>query len=229
MYYPLFIDVSQCSCLIVGGGEVGLRKAEALLKAKVRDVLVLDINDFNDYWEGVRGHTHLQLEKRPFSEQDLHGKSLVFACTGNKDFNAKLAELCAARHILCNCVDAPHKGSYIVPALAQVAGKKEEDNSLMVAISTQGSPAWSRQLRMELEEWLKPHAPMTVFLGRLRPHVLALGLDTKSNTALFRKLVHSSLRSHLAQGELKKSQELLQELLPPALHQHIVELLDDIF
>ncbi len=229
MYYPLFIDVSQCACLIIGGGEVGFRKAQSLLKAKASSVLILDIHDFNDYWDAVRNNPHLHLEKRPFTAQDLQGKSLVFACTGDRGLNATIAELCAAQNILCNCVDAPHKGTCIVPALAAIQGKNEHDSSLMAAISTEGaSPAWSRQLRMELEEWLIPHAPMTVFLGRLRPHVLELGQPTAHNTALFRALVQSPLRTYLAQGKKELSQQLLEELLPPSLHKYIMELLNDI-
>ncbi len=228
MYYPLFIDVQKCACLIVGGGEVGFRKAQSLLKAGACRVLVLDIEPFNDYWNDL-AHSSLELEKRLFNEADLQGMSLVFACTGNKDFNAKLSELCAQQNILCNCVDAPSKGTFIVPALAKIEGKCVEDSCLMAAVSTEGaSPAWSRFLRMELEQWLKPYAPMTIFLGRLRPLVLGLKRNTKDNTLLFRTLVHSPLRQYLADGQVAQCRLLLRKLLPTDLHKHIAELLYDI-
>ncbi len=228
MYYPLFIDVQKCACLIIGGGEVGFRKAQSLLQAKAEHVLVLDITSFNDYWKSIETAS-LVLEKRPFSEADLEGKGLVFACTANADFNAHVATLCAARHILCNCVDAPRKGSFIVPALAKIQGKCADDSCLMAALCTEGaSPAWARFLRMELEEWLKPYAPMSIFLGRLRPLVLGLQQETKKNTELFRALVNSPLRHHLALGQDEQSRLLLTELLPPKLHGHIAELLHDL-
>ncbi len=228
MYYPLFIDVQKFSCLIIGGGEVGFRKAQSLLKAGASHVLVLDIEPFSDYWYDIEC-TSLVLESRPFVEADLRDKGLVFACTGNKQFNAEIAELCAQKQILCNCVDAPRKGTFIVPALAKIEGKSIEDNCLMAALCTEGaSPAWSRFLRMELEQWLKPYAPMTIFLGRLRPLVLGLKQETKDNTLLFRTLVQSPLRRYLAHGQLTQCQLLLHELLPTALHKHIAELLHDI-
>ncbi len=225
MYYPLFLDLSRSACLIIGGGEVGFRKAQSLLKAQALSVLVLDTKGFAS-WEELRAYPQLRLETRPFTEHDLESKSLVFACTGQKDFNAYVAQCCADRHILCNCVDAPRKGNCIVPALARTTGKKPTDCTLMAALSTEGaSPAWSKVLRKELEAWLAPHGPMTVFLGRLRPLVLALGQETKDNTALFRALVHSPLREYLAKNDLQDAKILLQELLPHTLHIHIEELL----
>ncbi len=229
MYYPLFLDLQQSACLIVGGGEVGLRKAKSLLEANAHSVLVLDTKEVEAAWESLRQYGQLRLETRPFTEQDLEGKMLVFACTGQKIINGHIAQLCAERRILCNCIDAPRQGNCIVPALAHVAGKRPTDSPLMAALSTAGaSPAWSRVLRKELEAWLRPHGPMTVFLGRIRPLVLALGYTTKDNTALFRALVHSPLRDYLSTGNSKAAHKLLQDMLPHALQQHIEELLQEI-
>ncbi len=234
MYYPLFLDLSHSQCLIVGAGDVGLRKAKGLLQAKAQEILVLDIEDFTTHWEQFSHSTSLRLEKRPFTEKDIIGKSLVFTCTANKELNAHIAALCAAQNILCNCTDAPHKGNCIVPALAKAPdtmpdAKQDKEPCLMAALSTEGaSPAWAKVLRVELEAWLAPHAPMTKFLGKLRPLVLALEQDTRHNTALFRALVHSPLRYHLAEKKREHSEALLQELLPPRLHSSIAELLHDI-
>ncbi len=229
MYYPLFLDLRYSKCLIIGGGRVGVRKASTLLEAMAQEVLVLDPNGFAEIWDDLQHFTQLKMEKRHFQEQDLHSKSLVFACTAKKDLNTLIAKLCIERGIFCNCVDAPLHGNCIVPALAHAKGTNHNDSTLMAALSTQGaSPAWSRLLRTELETWLKPHAPMTSFLGRLRPLVLNLSQKTDTNTALFRALVHSPLRHHLNNGKKKECVLLLEELLPPNLHKYIGELLDGI-
>ncbi len=230
MYYPLFLDISQSHCLIVGAGEVGLRKAKGLLQAQVKSLLVLDIHDFSSHWDSLGNSSALRLEKRPFTPQDLENTRLVFACTGQKELNARIAALCEERQVLCNCIDAPRKGNCIVPALAKAHSQNQDHGVLMAALSTEGaSPAWARVLRQELEAWLTPHAPMTKFLGKLRPLVLALGEDTRHNTALFRALVHSPLRHYLAEKDIQKSRELLVEILPINLHKNITELLHDIF
>ncbi len=240
MYYPLFIDIRQMRCVVIGAGVVGLRKAQGLIQAAAHEVLVIDTQEFSAQW------THLQaaaaekgctvlLEQEAFAKHHLEGARLVFACTGIREVNAEITKLCVEQGIFCNCVDAPLEGNCIVPALAKAREKTANHTNtheyfpLTAAISTGGaSPAWSRVLRTELEEWLQPHAPMTILLGRLRPLVLALDYDTRHNTELFRSLVHSPLRQLLLTHERQSCIALLETLLPKVLHKHITELLHDI-
>ncbi len=237
MYYPLFIDLRHQHCLIVGAGAVGLRKAEGLVAAHAGSITILDKNNMDTtLW----GHicikakeigTKIIFEQRSFTPKDLSTVKLVFACTSQKDVNTNIAKLCLEKGIFCNCVDAPLEGNCIVPALAKVQGAQHPhaDFSLMAALSTGGaSPAWSRLLRSELEAWLKPHAPMTALLGRLRPLVLALNEDTRHNTELFRKLIHSSLRENLVRQDKNACTIDLEKILPLSLHKHIMDLLHDI-
>ncbi len=227
MYYPIFLDLSQTKCLIVGAGEVGLRKALGLHSAKAKEVLVIDKHGFNEGWQELTNVPSFKLQICDFQPEHMNNCGLVFACTTHKELNAHIAKLCAAQNILCNCVDAPLAGSFIVPAIAKARGYA--DNTLMAAISTEGaSPAWSRVLRKELEDWLSPHAPMTILLGRLRPLVLALGNNSEHNRQIFRALVNSPLRTSLVHGDKERCAELLYEMLPKPLHANIAELLHDI-
>lgn len=224
MYYPLFLNLSQARCLVVGGGEVGLRKVQGLLAADPQEILVLDVNTFSSAWDALRQYANVLLVKRPFEPQDINGRSLVFTCTGNRSVNAAVAHLCRQAGVLCNCADAPLEGNCIVPLTV-----KASDCDMMVALSTGGaSPAWARTLKNELQDWLTPRVSMTILLGRLRPLVLALGQNTVQNTALFRAVAQSSLRDALAQGYKSQCEEILRKILPNALHSHIAELLHDI-
>ncbi len=226
MYYPLAINIRRVPCLIVGAGSVGLRKAQGLQAAGAEDVLVLDKCGFSEAWSGLHGGAAFRCENRTFVETDLEGRRLVFVCTSQRELNAHIARLCRDLGILCNCTDAPLEGDCIVPALARVS---VGGSTLSAALMTEGaSPAWSRVLRTELEEWLVPHAPMTLLLGRLRPLVLALQEETGRNTTLFRALVHSPLRYALAEGNKTQCVALLQNILPMSLHKYIAELLYDI-
>ncbi len=234
MYYTLALDIRRMPCLIVGAGAVGLRKAQGLLKAGAQDVLVLDKgvsaeSAIAKEWEALCESTCVRFECREFTDADVHGKRLVFTCTSQRQLNAHIAALCAQRGILCNCTDAPLEGDCIVPAVARVdAGENgnTRESAISAALMTDGaSPAWSRVLREELEEWLRPHLPMTRLLGRLRPLVLALQKETGHNTTLFRALVQSPLRHALAQKDEAQCVALLQNILPMSLHRHIAELL----
>ncbi len=225
MYYPIFLNIEHTKCLIVGAGKVGLRKAKVLLEAKAKEILVIDNNGFSEDWQKILQSPHIKYEVCNFDPAHIKGCGLVFACTTNTELNTSIAKLCAAQNILCNCVDAPLEGNFIVPALAKAKG----DNTLMAAISTEGaSPAWARVLRKELQDWLTPYAPMTTLLGRLRPLVLDLGYDSEHNKQIFRALVNSKLHEYLVNGDITNCEKLLQDILPKDLHNNMAELLHDI-
>ncbi len=229
MPYFVALYVDRMPCLVVGAGVVGFRKTHGVLTAGAQDVLVLDSAGFDDKWQALRGNTCVHLEKRAFEERDVEGRYLVFACTSQRTLNASIATLCAQRGILCNCTDAPSAGSFLVPAVASAHVGRPDDCAIQAALSTEGaSPAWSRALKTELEQWLLPHAPMTALLGRLRPLVLAMQEKTAHNTECFSALVASPLHHALAQGDKAECVKLLESILPMPLQKHIAELLHDI-
>jgi precorrin-2 dehydrogenase / sirohydrochlorin ferrochelatase len=221
-YYPLFLDIRHCRCLVVGAGTVGCRKLEGLLAANPLSVLVLDTAAPSAQALPLLQHPAVTFAQRPFSPQDLEGITLVFAATGNAAVNAGITTLCREKNIFCNCIDAPASGTVIVPA-------KASSGRLTAALSTGGaSPALARLWRQELEAWLAPRAAMASLMGRLRPLVLAMQNDTGHNTHLFRSIAASPLQAALAKGDRAACEALLLQLLPPVLHRHIAELLHDI-
>jgi len=220
-YYPLFLDLAQTDVLVVGAGDVGRRKIASLLKALPRSVTVLDPSLDAASMKELREWGSLDVRARAFSPDDIEGKHLVFAATNSPDVNALVSGLCASRGVLCNSATAPSAGGFIVPAHFTRDG-------ITVAVSTEGqSPALARLLREELEAWVgKRYSSLLVVLGRLRPLVLALGLPTSDNTALFRVLVRSSLAGYLEKNEHAEAATLLEQLLPEPLRPRVGDILD---
>ena len=218
-YYPLFLDLSRRDILVVGAGEVGRRKIASLLEAGPRSLCVVDPAPLPD----LPRHPCLRHVQSGFEPGQVSGKFLVFAATRLPEVNAMVAAVCEASGILCNIADAPEKSDFFVPALAR-------SGDIALAISTGGaSPALARRIRADLESWLgNRYTALVIFLGRLRPFVLALGLPGAQNAALFRALVNSSLAEQLRAGDHRAAGDLLEQLLPPALRHHIGELLHDL-
>ena len=222
-YYPVFLELSGQSCLVVGAGAVGCRKITSLLECPIERLHVIDLAEPDTNLQVLLEDKRVSFTKRPFTPSDVEGCALVFAATSNRQTNDAVARACTERGILCNCADAPQDRSFIVPALV-------EQGNIAIALSTGGaSPALARKIREDLETWLgERYTGISELLMRLRPLVLALHHETRQNTTLFRSIVDSPLSEALQRQDRQTCESLLGELLPIELHPYIMELLHDL-
>lgn len=220
-YYPIFVNLENKACLVVGAGEVGKRKIQSLVDAGAGHVTIIDTRPAAPELRAMSALENVVFHCREFDEKDLDGTFLVIACTSSEEVNCRISKLCAERNILCNIVDQPEKCSFIVPATVK-------RGDLTVAISTAGnSPAMAKRIRRELQESFgDEYANLLTAMGRLRPLMLGLGMDTKANTAVFRSLVNSDLLDAIKKSDLDAASEILTKSLPDQLHPNIPELLD---
>lgn len=145
-YYPMFVSLEGRACLVVGAGQVGLRKILSLAECGAKRVLVLERREPDDALRELAARPGIRVERRDFAESDLDGMFLAIAATSNAGANQRIAALCRARGVLCNVIDAPEDGSFIVPS-SVVRG------DLAIAISTGGhSPALTKRIRKDLQD-----------------------------------------------------------------------------
>jgi precorrin-2 dehydrogenase/sirohydrochlorin ferrochelatase len=220
-YYPIFVNLENKGCLVVGAGEVGKRKIQSLIDSGAGRVTIIDTREPGPEFDSVTALPNVDFLCREFADADLDGKFLVIACTSSEEVNWRISNLCRDRGILCNIVDQPEKCSFIVPATVK-------RGDLTVAISTAGrSPAMAKRIRKELQESFgDEYANLLTAMGRIRPLMLSMGLTTADNTAVFRSLVNSALLDALKRRDLDAATEILKESLPDPLHDNIPELLD---
>ncbi len=221
--YPIFLDLSNKHCLVVGAGVVGIRKIKGLLAAGATSLLILDMAKPCVELAEIINNSKVAFERRPFEPQDADNVFLAVAATSDPKVNKMVAKACQVRSVLCNIADRPELSSFIVPASIK-------RGDLTVTISTAGqSPALARHLRRKLESHFgNEYELMTTIMGRLRPLLLGLGLKTKDNTAVFRAIVESDLLDALASLDLDTAAASLRDTLPQDLHDKIGELLNAI-
>ncbi len=203
-YYPVFLDVKDRFCLVVGGGRVGTRKALGLVAAHAR-VRVVSLGFSNDLVEARS--ERLCLDKKPFEVSDLAGVCLVFAATDSRKMNARVRDAARQAGILCNIADGKDKGDFILPALVT-------RGDLQVAVSTGGaSPALAKRLRRELETLFGPeYEIMLRLMAAVRAKMIAQGHDPEGHKKIFTDLVSQELPAMIAGRNIKKIDAVLARL-----------------
>lgn len=206
-YYPIFLDIEGKKCVVVGGGQVALRKVRALLDHGARVEVISP-----DLCPGLgrmfkQGKVHAV--RRDYAEGDLAGAVIVVAATNDNDLNAKVAEEARARGVLINAVDDPQHCDFIVPSHLR-------HGDVTIAISTGGrSPALARKIRTELEKDLAAkYAPLASLVGGVRSELKRRGIKVSAD-AWQRALDLDNLTAILqANGAQEAKAALLEELLP---------------
>ena len=148
-HLPIFCQLRNRDCLLVGGGDVAERKARLLLEAGAR--LTVNALSFAPQFEVWAQEGMLTLEQGAFNESLLDTCWLTIAATDDDEVNQRVSDACEARRIFCNVVDAPKEASFIMPSII-------DRSPLMIAVSSGGrSPVLARLLREKLEALLPQH------------------------------------------------------------------------
>ena len=161
---PLYIAclrLSGRSCLVVGGGEVGLEKAEGLLACDGEVTLVAPdaVPELRAYAE----EGSIRWERREFRDSDLDARFLAIAATSQTDVNIAVYDGAERRAMLVNVVDVPPLCNFILPAIIR-------SGPLAIAISTAGaSPALAKRMKGEIAAAFgEPYARLAVILNESR-------------------------------------------------------------
>lgn len=205
-YYPIFLKTENLPCLVVGGGEVGARKVETLLNCGASVALVSpEVVEWlaEKIKEGV-----VELVGKHYEERQLEGCFLVIAATDDLELNIQIARDAEKRGILCNVVDYPQEGNFILPALIQ-------RGALTLAISTSGkSPALARKIREDLEQRFGPeYAEVLEIMGAVRNRLLGESQDSRANKEKFERLVKSELLELVRRRDFAAVDNILQTVL----------------
>jgi cobalt-precorrin 5A hydrolase/precorrin-3B C17-methyltransferase len=135
---------------VVGGGAVGERKIRGLLDAGIPVRLISPAATPQVQTWAEEGS--IEWIPRSYHPDDMaHDEaiSLVFAATDQREVNRQVAQEADEHGVLCNVADAPHEGTFHVPAVYRGQG-------VMIAVSTMGkSPARAAHVRDRLAEILK--------------------------------------------------------------------------
>ncbi|WP_420578626.1 precorrin-2 dehydrogenase/sirohydrochlorin ferrochelatase family protein [Ekhidna sp.] len=147
--FPIFLKLDQVQTLIVGGGNVGLEKLDALLRNDHEANVTIVAKRIKGEIRQRQGLSRqIKLIERSFRKSDLKGKDLVILATDDHALHAKIRSMARRRHLLVNTADTPGLCDFYL-------GSTVKKGDLKIGISTNGkSPTFSKRLKEVLNETL---------------------------------------------------------------------------
>jgi uroporphyrin-III C-methyltransferase/precorrin-2 dehydrogenase/sirohydrochlorin ferrochelatase len=205
-YFPVFFDLTGQKVLIVGGGEVALRKISLLERTgALINVVAPDVAP--EILARAAAGT-LKLFIREFLPQDLHDARLVIVATSRRAVNRWIASLSEARNIPVNVVDDARASRFIVPAII-------DRDPVLVAVSTGGSsPVLARRLRERLEALLPARiGELASWLRSLREGSSRKLRDAGGRRRFFEAIVDGPAARRFIAGDLRGATRIARRLL----------------
>jgi uroporphyrin-III C-methyltransferase / precorrin-2 dehydrogenase / sirohydrochlorin ferrochelatase len=205
-YFPVFFDLSAQRVLVVGGGEVALRKV-ALLERSGASVFLVAPDVLPELRQRAADGL-INLAVREFIPADLDGARLVIVATSRRAVNRWIASLSDARGIPVNVVDDRESSRFIVPAII-------DRDPVLVAISTAGaSPVLARRLRERLEAAIpKKIGALALWLRALRHAARRRMRGTDERRRFFEAVVDGAAAQRFIAGDTHGAQAIAQQLL----------------
>ncbi len=181
--YPIFLNLSGRRAVVIGGGTVAVRKAQGLLSAGARVILVAENFDEALLKEIFKG-TDVQLVKSKYSKDYLGCALLAIAATNDRQLNEEIYKDCQELEILCNVADRPELCNFFVPAVVR-------RGDLQITIGTEGDcPAYAGHIRRKIEEaFTDEHGDFLAELESVRKYIIANVASPAERKALLGQLV----------------------------------------
>ncbi|MDB2355927.1 siroheme synthase CysG [Pseudoalteromonas sp.] len=205
-YLPIFTKLDNKPVLVVGGGEVALRKCRAFLKARASVTLVAPW--FCDELKEHAQNNEVTLIDAYFEESHLEGKMLVIAATDNDAVNNTVFELANAKNVFVNVVDDQPKCTFIFPSIV-------DRDPITIAISSAGTaPVLARRLREKLETLIPQHiGPLATLVGSFRDKVKQRFKHFADRRQFWEGVFDSSVVSKVQSGDTQSAMAQLEQLL----------------
>ncbi len=204
--YPIFLELSGRRVVVIGGGAVAVRKAQALLDAGARLVVVADRID--KMLTVLYKNKKAELIKSKYSKDYLAQAILAVAATNDHKLNRRIYKDCQKLEVLCNVVDEPELCDFFVPAVVK-------RGDLQIAIGTEGScPAYAGHIRKKLEEiFTEEHGQFLAELQTLRKRIVEDVPEPAERKALLGELAGDKSFEYFVENGPAKWQTFADELI----------------
>ena len=203
---PIFVDIKNQPCLLVGGGRVAARKLKMICKAQANVTLIAP--DLCNNAKDLCTKYSVNVQSREFVDSDIDGQRLVIAATNDAALNKHISDIAKQKNILVNVADDFTQGDVVLPSVI-------DRDPIQIAVTTGGaSPVLARMLRSNLE-----HCTPAMYgeLASLVEHYRRQVSEQINEETLRRRFWEEVLQGPIAEmvfaGKLEAANEALQAKL----------------
>jgi precorrin-2 dehydrogenase/sirohydrochlorin ferrochelatase len=199
-YYPIFVEMKDRPCLVIGGGRVAEGKVDGLLAAEA--IVTVVSPALTPALAAYRDQGRIGWRAREYEESDLDGFEACFVATDDGAVNARVAADARGRRVWVNASDDPANCDFILPSVVR-------RGQVVVAASTSGgSPALARRLREDLTAFLsEDYEPLAALLSEVRFDLRRRGISV--DPEIWQAAIDGRFRALVAQSRLGEARERL--------------------
>ncbi len=206
---PIFFNIKNRHCVVIGGGDVAMRKVTMLLKAYA--AITLYSPEICHELQDLVNAKKLKYVKANFAENQLKGACLVIAATDDEAVNEAVSVAAKAQNIPVNVVDAPALCTFTMGSII-------DRSPVVIAISSEGNaPVLARYIRTKIETMLPAgYGRIAAIAGEFREQVKEKFATTQLRRHFWENVLQGPMVERVLAGQEQAARELLSNLIHAA-------------
>jgi precorrin-2 dehydrogenase / sirohydrochlorin ferrochelatase len=203
-YYPVYIQLENQPCIVIGGGKIAEGKVEGLLEAGA--VVEVISPALTSRLHELVSQRRIKYHERVYRSGDLAGSFMVICATNIPTVNQQVWSEATENHQLVNVVDDTPRCNFIAPAILR-------SGDLTIAISTSGkAPALAVRLKEKIQKQIGPeNARFLEIAGQLREPLARNIPDFETRKKLWYEIVDSDVLQLIADGNEHAALEIISQ------------------
>jgi uroporphyrin-III C-methyltransferase/precorrin-2 dehydrogenase/sirohydrochlorin ferrochelatase len=215
-HLPIFINIRKKPCIVIGGGDIALRKINLLIKAQAKvDCLSLS---FSRDIKNLSKDGHITLINKSFDQTDIKDYSIIVAATDDSSVNSSISAIAQVKKIPVNVVDSPELSSFIMPSIV-------DRSPLIIAVSSSGkAPVLSRIIRAKLETVIpSAYGILADIAGEYRQKVKDRFSTIKDRRVFWEAVFSGVIAEKVFSGRISEAKEDIQRQLDDSVEMDLGE------
>ena len=215
-HLPIFINIRQKPCLVIGGGDIAFRKINLLIKAQAKVDCLSPL-----FCEGITNLSQngdVNLIQKRFESDDIKDYAIIIASTDDSSVNALISKSAKKARIPVNVVDSPELSSFIMPSIV-------DRSPVIIAVSSAGkAPVLSRMIRAKLETVIpSAYGVLAEIAGEYRQKVKDRFSKIKDRRAFWESIFSGVIAEKVFSGRINEAKDDIDNQLKQASQMELGE------